>query len=1009
MPNGPFVARNGLIALDNSSITGSTAISGSLIVVGDTNLTGSLTISQGITGSLEGTASWAINVVNGGGGGNAFPYTGSAEITGSLTVSGSAFFTHDIFVNGLTVGKGSGSISNTTVLGEGAAAVATTGGNSVIIGYQAAGAATGISETVAIGYQAAYNLTTGNSSIFIGRQAGYDATSSFASIFIGDSSGRKTIGNRNVFIGHFAAQDNTTGEYNIALGYESSRQLTTGTQNTTIGGFAGFNLKTTTGNVFFGYDSGRNINAGNYNVAVGFKAGEYRETEFGLSSLTNVTNSIFLGYRSRANNNGETNQIVIGSDAIGLGSNTIVIGNSSTTHGRWYGSLLLGTSTSSIYILDVSGSARITDSLIVTGSLVATEITGSLFGTASWAQNAISGSYTLSSSYSDLSNTASNALTASSADNFLVRGTITAQTLVVQTVTSSIVYSSGSNIFGNQLTNVQQFTGSLRVTGSGNHWILGGNVGVGTASPTTKLHILQSGSVDTRESLVKMQVSDAGNDAFFISNGTVNNNVFWPAFAGYGESTTRAGLQFIAYTTASADTSDSSDRGLINFEALRTSSPTDPGNGTFSAIQNRKLFTFSTFTGPIITIMPTNRVGIGTVLPTAKLHVSGTVSESLFLVSSPTASAAFFVSGSGFIGVGTNTPTKVLTINTSISDDGILLRTGGTNLFSVTKDGSTGNSELFTYANGVIRFAIRSTQNLSYFNGGNFGFGTTTDAGFRLDTSGSFRTFGDITGVSGSSYFIVSHSIVQPVITGSQITEVAITPNFVFRAPNQTQTALRVAASFSGSAALTSSQSNIIADFGATSVGSQLVINDQTSGSIYMVNDVSGLPIIEANSNWDVFMYDYPSVVFKKTGSTLELGVANNTSSYTQLRSDLIINEGLGFVYRQTQVSGSTAGAVTSSLYNLTFTTVSSSVYMHAIVTGYDTGSRDTITGDVRATIRYRAGVASVVGVDQVFVNSDNSIVAFDIIAGGTSGSLVAYGTGSRTYQWGATVTTQVI
>jgi hypothetical protein len=50
--------------------------------------------------------------------------------------------------------------------------------------------------------------------------------------------------------------------------------------------------------------------------------------------------------------------------------------------------------------------------------------------------------------------------------NALFSGTITAQTLVVQTVSSSIIYSSGSNIFGNLLTNNQIFTGSVLVTGS---------------------------------------------------------------------------------------------------------------------------------------------------------------------------------------------------------------------------------------------------------------------------------------------------------------------------------------------------------------------------------------------------------------------------------------------------------------------------------------------------------------------------------------------------------------
>jgi hypothetical protein len=80
-----------------------------------------------------------------------------------------------------------------------------------------------------------------------------------------------------------------------------------------------------------------------------------------------------------------------------------------------------------------------------------------------------------------------------------------------------------------------------------------------------------------------------------------------------------------------------------------------------------------------------------------------------------------------------------------------------------------------------------------------------------------------------------------------------------------------VAATFTGSTALSSSQSNIIVDFGSTSAGSQFLVNDVTSGSIYMVNDVSGLPIIEANSNWDVFIYDYPNVVLKKTGSQIDI------------------------------------------------------------------------------------------------------------------------------------------
>ena len=50
--------------------------------------------------------------------------------------------------------------------------------------------------------------------------------------------------------------------------------------------------------------------------------------------------------------------------------------------------------------------------------------------------------------------------------NLTVTGSITASTLVVQTVSSSVIYSSGSNVFGNNIANTQVFTGSMNLTGS---------------------------------------------------------------------------------------------------------------------------------------------------------------------------------------------------------------------------------------------------------------------------------------------------------------------------------------------------------------------------------------------------------------------------------------------------------------------------------------------------------------------------------------------------------------
>ena len=80
--------------------------------------------------------------------------------------------------------------------------------------------------------------------------------------------------------------------------------------------------------------------------------------------------------------------------------------------------------------------------------------------TASYILNAVSASYVLnaiSSSYAE---------TASSADNLTVRGTLTAQTINVQTITSSIDYVTGSSINGSLLSNTHQITGSTSITGS---------------------------------------------------------------------------------------------------------------------------------------------------------------------------------------------------------------------------------------------------------------------------------------------------------------------------------------------------------------------------------------------------------------------------------------------------------------------------------------------------------------------------------------------------------------
>ena len=98
-----------------------------------------------------------------------------------------------------------------------------------------------------------------------------------------------------------------------------------------------------------------------------------------------------------------------------------------------------------------------------------------------------------------------------------VTGQVVAQTLNVQQVTSSIVFSSGSNIFGNSLSNTQQFTGSLQVSGS-SHYVLG-NVGIGTTSPSRTFQV--NGYISAFDGTTNTEIISSGGVGYF---GTSTNH-----------------------------------------------------------------------------------------------------------------------------------------------------------------------------------------------------------------------------------------------------------------------------------------------------------------------------------------------------------------------------------------------------------------------------------------------------------------------------------------------------
>jgi hypothetical protein len=133
-----------------------------------------------------------------------------------------------------------------------------------------------------------------------------------------------TTGYYNSALGSYSLYANTTGYYGAALGASALRSNTTGYYNSALGS-----------NALYANTTGFN------NSAIGANAGRYIAD--GVSANTNSNNSLYLGYSAKALASGDTNEIVIGALAIGLGSNTVVLGNDAIITTALKGKVGIGT------------------------------------------------------------------------------------------------------------------------------------------------------------------------------------------------------------------------------------------------------------------------------------------------------------------------------------------------------------------------------------------------------------------------------------------------------------------------------------------------------------------------------------------------------------------------------------------------------------------------------------------------------------------------------------------
>lgn len=115
----------------------------------------------------------------------------------------------------------------------------------------------------------------------------------------------------NTVIGAAALANNISGTRNTAIGVASLNANTTGIDNVAVG------------------TALTSLITGSENVSIGVESGSYAGLGFG-TLVTNTSQSVYIGRYARASAaSGNTNEIVVGYDALGNGSNTVTIGNTS--------------------------------------------------------------------------------------------------------------------------------------------------------------------------------------------------------------------------------------------------------------------------------------------------------------------------------------------------------------------------------------------------------------------------------------------------------------------------------------------------------------------------------------------------------------------------------------------------------------------------------------------------------------------------------------------------------
>lgn len=310
---------------------------------------------------------------------------------------------------------------------------------------------------LAIGQANLRRLRSGIGNIAIGNSALYNNLIGNYSIAIGLNALLNSTADRNLALGNFSLAANTTGTKNVAVGYAGLQANTTGGNLTALGDGAGQGNTTASNNVFIGANAGVATTTGGDNTFGG--------TNAGFGNIGGSSNTIY-GYNAYF-----TGTAGVANSYFGKNAGKFSTGSLNTLHGFEAGTSM---TTSSRNTFIGQGAGR-------------------LFNTG--GNNTYGGYLSGDSNTTGIQNTGwgyQSAFNRQTGSNNLDLG-----------------FNSGLNQrFGDYNVNIGSYTWPANSTisnalsmadGQGNLWI-GGNltgVGIGTVSPTNKLHVAGDVRINT--------------------------------------------------------------------------------------------------------------------------------------------------------------------------------------------------------------------------------------------------------------------------------------------------------------------------------------------------------------------------------------------------------------------------------------------------------------------------------------------------------------------------------